>query len=95
MFDELISILETCGVGIRHTTSMISARKDVSDLALVFNILKFNDDFMVFIAFEDIEGEWTTIWETGVPATNEQELHNIVERMKEVFKTFETYLKRL
>lgn len=47
MFEELISILKTYGLDIRHTLSMISARKDVGDLALVFNILKFNDDFMV------------------------------------------------
>lgn len=92
MFEELISILETYGTDIRSTRSMISARKDVGDLALVFNILKFNDDFMIFIAFEDTDGKWTTVWETAILAKNEQELHSTVEKMRDVFKVFETYL---
>lgn len=92
MFEKLINILETYGTDIRSTRSMISARKDVGDLALVFNILKFNNDFMTFIAFEGIDGKWTTVWETTIPATNEQELRSIVEKMKDVFKVFETYL---
>lgn len=92
MFEKLINILETYGTDIRSTRSMISARKDVGDLALVFNILKFSDDFMIFIAFEDIDGKWTTVWETAIPATNEQELHSTVGKMRDVFKVFETYL---
>ena len=92
MFEELISILETYGTDIRSTRSMISARKDVGDLALVFNILKFNDDFMIFIALEDTDGKWTTVWETTILAKNEQELHSTVEKMRDVFKVFETYL---
>lgn len=92
MFEKLINILETYGVDIRSTTSMISARKDVGDLALVFNVLKFNDDFIIFIAFEDVDGKWANIWETDVPVNNEKELSNIVDKMKEVFKTFENYL---
>lgn len=93
MFEKLINILETYGVDIRSTTSMISARKDVGDLALVFNILKFNDDFMIFIAFEDVDGKWANIFlEIDVPVNNEKELSNIVDKMKEVFKTFENYL---
>lgn len=92
MFEKLINVLETYGTDIRSTRSMTSARKDVEDLALVFNILKFSDDFMIFIAFEDIDGKWTTVWETAIPVTNEQELRSIVEKMKDVFKVFETYL---
>lgn len=92
MFEKLINILETYGVDIRSTTSMISTRKDVGDLALVFNILKFSDDCMIFIAFEDVDGKWTTVWETAIPVTNEQELHSTVEKMRDVFKVFETYL---
>lgn len=34
MFEKLINILETYGTDIRSTRSMISARKDVGDLAL-------------------------------------------------------------
>ena len=92
MFEKLINILETYGTDIRSTRSMISARKDVGDLALVFNILKFSDDFMIFIAFEGIDGKWTTVWETVIPTKNEQELHNTVGKMRDVFKVFETYL---
>lgn len=92
MFEKLINILETYGTDIRSTRSMISARKDVGDLALVFNILKFSDDFMIFIAFEGIDGKWITVWETIIPATNEQELHSTVGKMRDVFKVFETYL---
>lgn len=92
MFEKLINILETYGTDIKSTRSMISARKDVGDLALVFNILKFNNDFMIFIAFEDIDGKWTTVWETAIPVTNEQELHSTVGKMRDVFKVFETYL---
>lgn len=92
MFEKLINILETYGTDIRSTRSMISARKDVGDLALVFNILKFSDDFMIFIAFEGIDSKWITVWETTIPATNEQELHSIVGKMRDVFKVFETYL---
>lgn len=92
MFEKLINILETYGTDIRSTRSMISARKDVGDLALVFNILKFSDDFMIFIAFEGIDGKWITVWETTIPVTNEQELRSIVEKMRDVFKVFETYL---
>lgn len=90
-FDD-IDNLETYGTDIRSTRSMISARKDVGDLALVFNILKFSDDFMIFIAFEGIDGKWITVWETTIPATNEQELHSTVGKMRDVFKVFETYL---
>lgn len=92
MFEKLINILETYGTDIRSTRSMISARKDVGDLALVFNILKFSDDFMIFIAFEGIDGKWITVWETTIPATSEQELHSTVGKMRDVFKVFETYL---
>ena len=92
MFEKLINILETYDTDIRSIRSMISARKDVGDLALVFNILKFNNDFMTFIAFEGIDGKWTTVWETTIPATNEQELHSTVGKMRDVFKMFETYL---
>jgi hypothetical protein len=92
MFEKLINILETYGTDIRSTRSMISARKDVGDLALVFNILKFSDDFMIFIAFEGIDGKWITVWETTIPATNEQELYSTVGKMRDVFKVFETYL---
>lgn len=92
MFEKLINILETYGTDIRSTRSMISARKDVGDLALVFNILKFSDDFMIFIAFEGIDGKWITVWETTISATNEQELHSTVGKMRDVFKMFETYL---
>ena len=47
---------------------------------------------MIFIAFEGIDGKWITVWETTIPATNEQELHSTVGKMRDVFKVFETYL---
>ena len=95
MFEKLINILETYGTDIRSTRSMISARKDVGDLALVFNILKFSDDFMIFIAFEGIDGKWITVWETTIPATNEQELHSTVGKWEMCLRCLKLIYQRI
>lgn len=92
MFEKLINILETYGTDIRSTRSMISARKDVGDLALVFNILKFNDTFLVRIFLEDCAGDLTEIWEHDVLRSDEKQLYKIVEKMEKIFKAFECHV---
>lgn len=92
MFEKLINILETYGTDIRSTRSMISARKDIGKDALVFDILKFNDTFLVRIFLEDCAGDLTKIWEHDVLRSDEKQLYKIVEKMEKVFKAFECHV---
>lgn len=49
MFEKLVEILESYGVSVIHNDGIVYARKDIGEDALVFDILKFNDTFLVRI----------------------------------------------
>lgn len=92
MFEKLIEILESYGVSVRHNDGMVYAHIDIGKDALVFDILKFNDTFLVRIFSEDCAGDLTEVWEQDVPRSDEKQLYKIVEKMKSVFEAFERHI---
>lgn len=92
MFEKLVEILESYGVSVRHNDGMVYAHKDIGKDALVFDILKFNDTFLVRIFSEDCAGDLTEIWECDVLRSNEKQVYEIVEKMEKVFKAFENHI---
>ena len=92
MFEKLIEILESYGVSVRHNDGIVYARKDIGKDALVFDILKFNDTFLVRIFSEDCAGDLTEIWEYDVLRSDEKQVYEIVEKMKKVFEEFENHI---
>lgn len=86
MFEKLVEILESYGVSARHSDGIVYARKDIVEDALVFDILKFNDTFLVRIFSEDCAGDLTEIWEHDVPRSDEKQLYKIVEKCKKYLK---------
>lgn len=92
MFEELISILVSYGVSVRYNDGTVYARKDIGKDALVFDILKFNDTFLVRIFFEDCVGDLTEIWERDILLSDETKLYELVGKMEKVFKLFEQHI---
>lgn len=92
MFEKLIEILESYDVSVRHNDGMVYAHKDIGKDALVFDILKFNDTFLVRIFSEDCAVDLTEIWEHDVPRSDEKQVYEIVEKMKKVFEEFENHI---
>ena len=82
MINELVDILVSYGVSVRYNDGMVYTRKDIGEDALVFDILKFNDTFLVRIFSEDCAGDLTEIWEHDVPRSDEKQVYEIVEKMK-------------
>lgn len=56
MINELVDILVSYGVSVRYNDGMVYTRKDIGEDALVFDILKFNDTFLVRMFSEDCAG---------------------------------------
>ena len=92
MFEKLVEILKSYGLYVRYNDGAIYARKDIGKDALVFDILKFNDTFLVRVFSEDCAGDLTEIWEQDVLRSGEKQLYNIVEKMEKVFKAFECHV---
>lgn len=92
MINELVDILVSYGVSVRYNDGTVYARKDIGKDALVFDILKFNDTFLVRIFSEDCAGDLTEIWECDVLRSNEKQVYEIVEKMEKVFKAFENHV---
>lgn len=92
MINELVDILVSYGVSVRYNDGTVYARKDIGKDALVFDILKFNDTFLVRIFLEDCAGDLTEIWEHDVLRSDEKQLYKIVEKMEKVFKAFECHV---
>lgn len=92
MFEKLINILVSYGVSVRYNDGTVYARKDIGKDALVFDILKFNDTFLVRIFLEDCAGDLTEVWEHDVLRSDEKQLYKIVEKMKNVFEEFENHI---
>lgn len=92
MINELVDILVSYGVSVRYNDGMVYTRKDIGKDALVFDILKFNDTFLVRIFSEDCAGDLTEIWEHDVPRSDEKQVYEIVEKMKKVFEEFENHI---
>ena len=92
MINELVDILVSYGVSVRYNDDMVYAHKDIGKDALVFDILKFNDTFLVRIFSEDCAGDLTEIWEHDVPRSDEKQVYEIVEKMKKVFEEFENHI---
>lgn len=92
MFEKLVEILESYGVSVRHNDGMVYAHKDIGKDALVFDILKFNDTFLVRIFSEDCAGDLTEIWECDVLRSDEKQLYKIIEKMEKVFEEFENHI---
>lgn len=92
MFEKLVEILVSYGVSVRYNDGMVYACKDIGEDVLVFDILKFNDTFLVRIFSEDCAGDLTEVWEHDVPRSEEKQLYKIVERMEKVFKVFEGHV---
>lgn len=92
MINELVDILVSYGVSVRYNDGMVYTRKDIGEDALVFDILKFNDTFLVRIFSEDCAGDLTEIWEHDVPRSDEKQVYEIVEKMKKVFEEFENHI---
>lgn len=92
MSEKLVEILKSYGVSVRYNDGMVYTRKDIGEDALVFDILKFNDTFLVRIFSEDCAGDLTEIWEHDVLRSDEKQLYKIVEKMEKVFKAFECHV---
>lgn len=92
MINELVDILVSYGVSVRYNDGIVYTRKDIGEDALVFDILKFNDTFLVRIFSEDCAGDLTEIWEHDVPRSDEKQVYEIVEKMKNVFEEFENHI---
>lgn len=92
MINELVDILVSYGVSVRYNDGMVYTRKDIGEDALVFDILKFNDTFLVRIFSEDCAGDLTEIWERDVLRSDEKQVYEIVEKMKKVFEEFENHI---
>lgn len=92
MINELVDILVSYGVSVRYNDGMVYTRKDIGEVALIFDILKFNKTFLVRIFFEDCTGDLTKIWEHDVPRSDEKQVYEIVEKMKKVFEEFENHI---
>ena len=92
MINELVDILVSYGVSVRYNDGTVYARKDIGKDALVFDILKFNDTFLVRIFFEDCAGDLTEIWERDILLSDETKLYELVGKMEKVFKLFEQHI---
>lgn len=92
MFEKLVEILKSYGLSVRYNDGIVYTRKDIGEDALVFDILKFNDTFLVRIFSEDCAGDLTEIWEHDVLRSDEKQLYKIVEKMEKVFKAFECHV---
>lgn len=55
MFEKLVEILKSYGLSVRYNDGTIYACKDIGKDALVFDILKFNDTFLVRVFSKDCE----------------------------------------
>ena len=82
MFEKLVEILKSYGLSVRYNDGTIYACKDIGKDALVFDILKFNDTFLVRVFSEDCAGDLTEIWEQDVLRSDEKQLYNIVEKFE-------------
>ena len=92
MFEKLVEILLSYGVSVRHNDGIVYSRKDIGEVALVFDILKFNETFLVRIFLEDCAGDLTEIWERDILRSDEKQLYKLVEKMEDVFKEFEKHV---
>lgn len=92
MINELVDILVSYGVSVRYNDGMVYAHKDIGKDALVLDILKFNDTFLVRIFSEDCALDLTEIWEHDVLRSDEKQVYEIVEKMKKVFEEFENHI---
>ena len=92
MINELVDILVSYDVSVKYNNGLVYAHKDIGEVALIFDVLKFNKTFLVRIFFEDCVGDLTEIWEHDVLRSDEKQLYNIVGKMEKVFKLFEQHI---
>lgn len=92
MINEFVDILVSYGVSVRYNNGLIYAHKDIGEVALIFDILKFNKTFLVRIFFEDCAGDLTEIWERDILLSDETKLYELVGKMEKVFKLFEQHI---
>lgn len=92
MINELVDILVSYDVSVKYNNGLVYAHKDIGEVALIFDVSKFNKTFLVRIFFEDCAGDLTEIWEHDVLRSDEKRLYKIVEKMKKVFEEFENHI---
>lgn len=92
MINELVDILVSYDVSVKYNNGLIYAHKDIGEVALIFDVSKFNDTFLVRIFSEDCAGDLTEIWECDVLRSDEKQLYKIIEKMKKVFEEFENHI---
>lgn len=92
IINELVDILVSYDVSVKYNNDLIYAHKDIGEVALIFDILKFNKTFLVRIFFEDCTGDLTEIWERDILLSDETKLYELVGKMEKVFKLFECHV---
>ena len=82
MINELVDILVSYDVSVKYNSGLIYAHKDIGEVALIFDVSKFNKTFLVRIFFEDCVGDLTEIWERDILLSDETKLYELVGKME-------------